>query len=220
MHIYLYVKTHNKTGFKYLGKTSRKDPHKYPGSGKRWLRHLKKHGYDYTTEILLATEDKNVLKEEGLRYSKLWRVTESDDWANLRDECGDGGDTSNTENYILGMKNRDLSGKNNPMYKRSAITKNNLKWYTDGNKNIYVTEGTQPENFSKGRFNLKRKPHSDEHKKKISKSLTGKPASNRKTVISPEGLEFLSIKKAASYCNLTVSQFKYRMLCKGNWKVK
>jgi hypothetical protein len=42
MTIYLYVKTHNNTGMKYLGKTTKPDPHKYPGSGKRWTRHLKK----------------------------------------------------------------------------------------------------------------------------------------------------------------------------------
>jgi transposase len=59
MLIYLYVKTHNKTGLKYLGKTTKLDPHKYSGSGKRWLRHLKKHGFDYTTEILLVTATKN-----------------------------------------------------------------------------------------------------------------------------------------------------------------
>jgi len=33
MTIYLYKKTHNQTGFKYLGKTNSKDPHKYKGSG-------------------------------------------------------------------------------------------------------------------------------------------------------------------------------------------
>ena len=41
--IYLYVKTHNKTGLKYLGKTEQ-DPFVYLGSGKRWLNHLNKHG--------------------------------------------------------------------------------------------------------------------------------------------------------------------------------
>lgn len=49
MTIYLYVKTHNITGKKYLGKTTRDDYHEYPGSGKIWKKHLKKHGYDYST---------------------------------------------------------------------------------------------------------------------------------------------------------------------------
>ena len=46
MTIYLYVKTHSKTGLKYLGQTSSNDPRMY------WKSHLKKHGLDYTTEIL------------------------------------------------------------------------------------------------------------------------------------------------------------------------
>ena len=39
----LYVKTHNKTGLKYLGRTTQ-DPYKYKGSGTYWRSHLKKHG--------------------------------------------------------------------------------------------------------------------------------------------------------------------------------
>ena len=45
MIIYLYVKTHRKTGLKYLGKT-KKDPFVYQGSGVHWKNHLNKHGYD------------------------------------------------------------------------------------------------------------------------------------------------------------------------------
>ena len=37
--IYLYKKTHNKTGLKYLGKTISKDPYTYSGSGVYWTRH-------------------------------------------------------------------------------------------------------------------------------------------------------------------------------------
>lgn len=43
-------------------------------------------------------------------------------------------------------------GESNPMYGRSAVTEQNLKWYNDGEKNIYVTEGTQPVNFVRGRI--------------------------------------------------------------------
>jgi len=48
---YLYIKTHNITGLKYLGYTKRKDPYKYKGSGDYWTKHINKHGYDVTTEI-------------------------------------------------------------------------------------------------------------------------------------------------------------------------
>lgn len=87
---YLYIKTHNITGLKYLGKTNQSDYHSYPGSGVYWKRHLNKHGYDYTTEILLATENKDELRETGIFFSRLFNVVKSLDWANLQEEKGDG----------------------------------------------------------------------------------------------------------------------------------
>ena len=86
---YLYIKTHNITGLKYFGKTVQ-DPFKYKGSGTRWLNHIKKHGYDVTTEILLETDDKKELIKQGLYYSKLWEVDKNDHWANLIMEIGPG----------------------------------------------------------------------------------------------------------------------------------
>ena len=62
MSIYLYVKTHNITGLKYLGKTINPDPHSYKGSGTIWLRHIKKHGYDVTTEILKECSNNEEIK--------------------------------------------------------------------------------------------------------------------------------------------------------------
>ena len=88
--IYLYVKTHNVTGLKYLGKT-KNDPFKYKGSGKLWKLHIKKHGYDVTTEILLQTETEQEIKEKGKEFSILWNIVESKNWANLKLEEGDGG---------------------------------------------------------------------------------------------------------------------------------
>lgn len=99
MTIYLYVKTHTVTGLKYLGKTSKPDPHKYKGSGVRWNRHLAKHGPTYTTEILRECQSNEELKEWGLHYSKLWNIVDSSEWANLKEECGDGGDTSMCEKF-------------------------------------------------------------------------------------------------------------------------
>lgn len=89
MTIYLYVKTHNLTGLKYLGKTESKDPHKYPGSGTYWKSHLKKHGKDYRTEIIKECQSKDEFMYWGLFYSKLWNVVESNEWANLKEETGD-----------------------------------------------------------------------------------------------------------------------------------
>lgn len=121
--IYLYVKTHNKTGLKYLGKTAQ-DPNIYRGSGKRWKNHIQKHGYDVRTEIIFTSESKEDITEKGIYYSNLWDVVNSNEWANIREETGDGGDTSQFidynkipthENFINAGK-RDKRGENNPNY--------------------------------------------------------------------------------------------------------
>jgi hypothetical protein len=91
MTIYLYVKTHNKTGLKYLGKTTLSDPHKYPGSGLYWKRHLKTYGRDYSTEILKECQDTATAEYWGSYYSNLWNIVESKEWANLIPENGRGG---------------------------------------------------------------------------------------------------------------------------------
>lgn len=90
MTYYLYVKTHNQTGLKYLGQTS-SNPYTYKGSGTRWLSHLKKHGNNVSTEILVETNDKSVIKEKGVEYSKRFNIVKSSEWANLKVEEGDGG---------------------------------------------------------------------------------------------------------------------------------
>ena len=90
MNIYLYVKTHNKTGLKYLGKTTMPDPHAYTGSGADWKKHLKEHGEDYTTEIIRECQTNQELNKWGRYYSTLWNVVESPDWANRIPETGGG----------------------------------------------------------------------------------------------------------------------------------
>jgi hypothetical protein len=108
-------------------------------------------------------------------------------------------------------------GKYNSMHGRSAIAEQRLRWYNNGSKNIYVTECTEPEGFVRGRIGLKRKPHSKEHREKISKAIKGKPANNRLIVKSPSGKEYPSIKSAAEACELSVSAFRYRKVDKGEW---
>lgn len=107
MTIYLYKKTHNKTGLKYLGKTSHKNPHKYQGSGIRWANHIAVHGYDVTTEILKECQTNEELKEWGSYYSNLWQVVESDDWANLKPEYGEGGSTSEMVKKAIETKKKN-----------------------------------------------------------------------------------------------------------------
>jgi hypothetical protein len=91
--IYLYLKTHNKTGLKYLGKTIHDDVDSYKGSGIRWTNHIKKHGYDVTTEILFQSDDKNEFSEFASFLSEELDIVNSNEFANLCPEQGQGGTT-------------------------------------------------------------------------------------------------------------------------------
>ena len=101
MHTYfLYLKT-SPLGLKYLGKTT-KDPYKYIGSGKIWKRHINKHKLtndDIKTEILFETKDLEEFKKIAVKISHELNIVESNEFANLIIEKGDGGDTSNNIDY-------------------------------------------------------------------------------------------------------------------------
>ena len=66
---YLYIKTHKITGLKYFGKTTRTDPYTYKGSGVRWMNHIRKHGYDISTEILGYFVDKDACISAAIKFS-------------------------------------------------------------------------------------------------------------------------------------------------------
>ena len=132
---YLMIKTHKITGLRYLCKTTQ-DPYKYRGSGVYWKRHLKIHGSDHNTEILKECQSHDELKEWGLYYSSLWNIVESDEWANLRAEEGDGGDTSQTENY---KKYVPLMSEH---YKKK-------KWWNNGTQSLFCEH--QPDGYTNGR---------------------------------------------------------------------
>ena len=125
---YLYIKT-SPIGLKYLGKTT-KNPFTYLGSGKIWKRHIKKHNLtinDIRTEIILETNDVNELIEKGLELSLLYNVVESKEWANLREESGDGGDTSKFIDFT------------NPVFHNSERSKHLNEWL----KNVSEDERKQ-----------------------------------------------------------------------------
>jgi len=123
MTIYLYKKTHNITGLKYLGKTINPNPHKYKGSGTVWMRHIKKHGYDVTTEILKECTSKKELKKWGLYYSELWDVVESSGWANLTSEEGQGFSSGKHHPFRNSDTLNKISGNNNYQSNPSYVCK-------------------------------------------------------------------------------------------------
>jgi hypothetical protein len=120
---YLYIKTHNETGLKYFGYTESKNPYTYKGSGKKWKRHIAKHGYNVTTEIVFSSEDREQTKQKALEYSALWNVVESEKWANLTTEQLEGGFyhiNVSKEARAKSVESKRINGcflpENNPMF--------------------------------------------------------------------------------------------------------
>lgn len=84
----LMVKTHNKTGLKYLCITKRKNFREYQGSGVHWRKHLLKHGNDFSTKLIYVTKDYELFLCKCYYYSELYNVAKSKEWANLIPESG------------------------------------------------------------------------------------------------------------------------------------
>lgn len=131
----LYVKTHNKTGFKYFGKTTRLScVHTYKGSGIHWRRHLKVHGDDYTTELLGIWQDADRLKKFAVKFCQDNNVVKSEQWANMVLEEGLQGASTGETNVAKrddvrakmstnSAKNmQGIKGVNNPSFKGWYIT--------------------------------------------------------------------------------------------------
>ena len=83
----LYVKTHNKTGLKYLGQTTR-NPFTYSGSGVEWCNHITIHGKDIHTAVIATSTTKSDINALGRHFSKLWNVVSDPAWANRIPETG------------------------------------------------------------------------------------------------------------------------------------
>jgi hypothetical protein len=220
MTIYLYVKTHNITGLKYLGKTNRCDPHNYLGSGIYWRAHLKSHGNNYSTEILKECQTQEEVKYWGTYYSNLWDIVNSKGpdgrklWANLRPEHGAGGSLPGKDSYRFGKKHSPESRK-----KISKATKGKQK--PDGfGKKISLAQKGRPgrpmTEIEKQRLSELHtgKIVSTETRQKISKALTGKSKSlahrikiqeiakkRCKPLITPAGI-FNSRDEAAKHYNI------------------
>jgi hypothetical protein len=126
--IYLYIKTHRKTGLKYFGKTIRDDYEFYTGSGKYWLRHLKKHGSDVETTLLGSYDSVDIAKDRALAFSKENDIVKSPDWANLQEENAcDGAPVGHkpywnpTEEERAQQANKVKVRWQDPMYKQTVL---------------------------------------------------------------------------------------------------
>jgi len=140
---YLYIKTHNKTGLQYFGKftgTERRFK-KYKGSGLYWKRHIKKHGYDVTTNIYSIFDINNCnIEDVALDFSIENNIVDSKEWANLVLENGLDGSLNN-----LGKKlcNDGILQK---YFREDDIPHNfnigsiyEYKWYNDDINEYFIT---------------------------------------------------------------------------------
>ena len=124
---YLYIKQHNQTGLKYFGKTTKKDPIKYLGSGDYWLKHLDKHGKDITTVWCQLFENRDELVEFALRFSKEQDIVKARNssgkkiWANKIDEDGLHGFPTGQERTEEHCKNLSLSQKGHADYRTPEV---------------------------------------------------------------------------------------------------
>ena len=129
---YLYIKEHVDTGLRYFGKTVKKDPLKYLGSGRYWKRHLKIHGKNVKTIwVSEPFTDKNLIVEFATFFSDCFDIVKSKNWANEKIENGiDGGRDPGfvgvpisekiKKEYSIRMK------QNNPMFNDEIKIKHKL----------------------------------------------------------------------------------------------
>lgn len=92
----LYIKQCPHCGLKYFGKTTKENVKEYKGSGVRWTRHLKKHKVE---SVHLWNSDwyyDKSIARFALKFSRINKIVESKNWANLKDEDGLAGGDAGT----------------------------------------------------------------------------------------------------------------------------
>lgn len=140
MIIYLYIKQHSITGLKYFGKTVSKNPFKYNGSGKYWVRHITKHDKKYVKTIeIWGFDNQDLCTEFALKFSKENNIVESEQWANLKIEDGFQGGSDKGSMSEEGKTNISLanSGRKNPHLSNLNKSREGKK----PNRRSYVGQG-------------------------------------------------------------------------------
>lgn len=173
--ILLYIKTHNTTGLKYFGKTTG-NPFKYKGSGKYWKRHLKKHGYDVTTEIFAVCFSEQESKSIAEKFSIDNSIVESKLWANFKIENGQDGGFSHLNDGSSQHRLRCSAAGKRVHEIHKNLYKENFSKRTSAA--AIKTAETKRKKYGADYFQklgAPGKPKSEEHKRKISDSLRNNP---------------------------------------------
>lgn len=131
------------------------------------------------SKMSAAKKGKSLSKEHRKKISKFqkqrWKTYDSKERDAKISEKNKGRSITWGDKISMSHKNSGImKGKNNPMYGRSAIKENNLKWYTNGEEDILIKENTQPFDYYEGRGALaqknKGKKRTKESRKKMSES--------------------------------------------------
>lgn len=182
--VYLLLKTHNQTGKKYLCRhvtNNEKTCFTYKGSGTYWQRHLAVHGNDVNTDIIAVCETIAEAKVIGLEYSIKWNIVESNEFANLTPEDGQGGAGP--------AKCRKTYGS---------------RFGFEQKPNRYVGEDNYaklPEVRKKISAKLKGRQFSNEHKKNLSEACIGREPWNKGKANPHARTDQLNIKVECPHCN-------------------
>jgi hypothetical protein len=173
--IYLYVKQHSITKLKYFGKTIKKDPYTYKGSGTHWQHHIKKHGKYIKTLDIFGFDNQEDATEFALNFSRINNIVESKDWANKKEEnakCG-GGKLSDETKRKISLKGKGkpspMKGKKFPPEFGKKISQANYKRSEETKLKMLSSRRARTDKPMLG------KTHSEETKKRISISKQNQP---------------------------------------------
>lgn len=186
---YLYIKQHSVTGKLYFGKTTKsiEGMLKYKGSGKHWVRHIKMHGMENVVTLWYERFDIEMeLTEFAEMFSKEMNIVESNSWLNLKAENGlDGGShgspseetrrkLSNAgKNRVLSEETRDRIAKGNTGKTCSSEHREKISASKTGQRHSDDVR-KRISDSNKGKHSGKRKPLSEETKKKLAEAMKGK----------------------------------------------
>ena len=196
---FLYIKQHSVTGKFYFGKTT-KDPLEYNGSGKRWLLHLKSHGFEHVTLWYELFTDKDECIKFAIDFSNSLEIVNSEQWLNIIPENGiDGaipGRKLSNETRLkmqISARNRSADAQarisaGNKGKTRSDETKLKMSAASKGRKmpdsaRLKISESLSgrirsKEHCANQSASMKGNPLSTEHRENISKSLKGRRLSD------------------------------------------
>jgi hypothetical protein len=232
----LYVKTHNKTGLKYLGQTSR-DAFTYAGSGVDWLKHLEMFGNDVETEIIVQTDSREERNQWGRYYSKLWNIVNGADdygnkiWANKMPETGGGpgrtSESARTQALSAINDGTHIFVRDNPSPKRVADNTHNFiggeiqkKMVADGTHHLLSGEIQKLANAKRiadGTHNWQGKEH---NQRMIDNGTHNFLGSSQNKKMLADGSHPSQIKMTCEHCNKTVSKAMFARWHSDNCKNK